>query len=52
MTRETQTSSKNGPVKVTKSDPKAWKAALKMADGNARRLRTNPDGTVTVRNKK
>jgi hypothetical protein len=38
------------PVQSVKPNPLAWQAALKIAGGNASRLRTQPDGSVIVRN--
>ena len=41
---------KNGPLVVVKPDPGLWREALFLAGGDARRLRVEPDGSVTVLN--
>jgi hypothetical protein len=42
---------KNGPVLRVKPDLGVWRAALRLAEGDASRLHVEPDGTVTVRNR-
>jgi hypothetical protein len=36
---------------VRRPDPTVWRRALRLADGDARRLEVLADGTVVVRNK-
>jgi hypothetical protein len=38
------------PVITTRPNPLAWQAALKIAGGDAKRLRAQPDGSVIVAN--
>jgi hypothetical protein len=38
------------PVEATRPHPAAWDAALELAGGDKRRLRTLPDGSVRVIN--
>ena len=40
----------SGPVQTARPDPGLWREALHIANGDASRLRVEPDGTVTVRN--
>lgn len=37
---------------MLRPDPEVWRRALVLADGDARRLSVNPDGTVKVHNKR
>ena len=39
------------PVVVTTAEAAAWLAAMKIVVGDARRLRTQDDGTVAVNNR-
>jgi hypothetical protein len=39
------------PVTVRRPDPQAWKHALTLVEGDARRLELQPDGTVLVLNR-
>ena len=41
---------KNGPVQAVRPDPGLWREALAIAHGDVRRLRVEPDGSVTVVN--
>ena len=38
------------PVVRTRPNPMAWAKALELAHGDAKRLQTQPDGSVVVRN--
>jgi hypothetical protein len=40
----------NGPVTVVRPDPEAWTAALRLAGGEARRLRVVSTTEVIVKN--
>ena len=37
---------------VRRPDPRVWREALHLADGDHRRLDVDPDGAVVVRNHK
>ena len=39
------------PVTVRRPDPQAWQHALRLADGDHRRLEVRADGTVVVHNR-
>lgn len=43
--------SQSGPVSSSKPNQSAWIAALRLAGGNAKRLKVNKDGSITVNNK-
>lgn len=40
------------PVEVRKAHPAAWKRALGLAKGDARRLTVGEDGSVIIHNKR
>lgn len=48
--RQRKTPNKNGAVEVTKIDKRVMREALRLARGDAKRLKINKDGTVVVKN--
>lgn len=43
-------SGQTGPVSVRRADPRAWKVAQEVADGDTRRLEILADGSVLIHN--
>ena len=50
MTTPSRTGARTSAVTSVRPDPQAWQHALRLADGNPRRLTVHPDGSVTVTN--
>ena len=40
----------DGDLTTRRPPPDVWRAALELADGDARRIEVGPDGSVTVTN--
>ncbi|GGV43445.1 hypothetical protein GCM10010182_80110 [Actinomadura cremea] len=44
-------SGRTGPVTVRRADPRAWKVAREVAEGDVRRLEILADGSVLIHNR-